>query len=80
MRRWGSGSDNWFNPSTAHHSLCSSETMFQTRARPHGPDMGYAFRALATHTNGCFQADHPNEHLVSVGGRNVPAHRREDKA
>ena len=59
---------------------CSSTTVFQARARPHGSDMGYAFGVLATHANVCLHDDHPNEHLVSVGGRNVPAHRREDKA
>jgi hypothetical protein len=42
--------------------------------------MGHAVTALATHTNGCLQADHPNEHLVSVVGRNVRALLREDKS
>jgi hypothetical protein len=56
------------------------ERGFRTRYRAHGPDMGHAVTALATHTNGCLQADHPNEHLVSVVGRNVRALLRGDKS
>src|SRR6201996_1163494 len=54
--------------------------VFRTRHREHGPDMGHAVTALAPHTNGCLQADHPNGHLVSVVGRNVRALLREDKS
>jgi hypothetical protein len=25
---------DWFNPSTAHHSVCSSEAIFEASARP----------------------------------------------
>ena len=31
---------NWFNPSTAHQSLCCSEAVFQTGFGPHGPSVG----------------------------------------
>jgi hypothetical protein len=39
---------DWFNPSSAHHSLCSSKGISETRTGVHGPDMGQTRSTAAT--------------------------------